>query len=68
MKYLFRCWGLEFLSSPPSRGAWIEIETALMNRGRKEKSPPSRGAWIEISREYEDNSGNKVAPLTGGVD
>ena len=35
------------LKSPPSRGAWIEIEkkkeTALYKL-----SPPSRGAWIEI--------------------
>ena len=33
--------------SPPSRGAWIEIE-ALNNNTVVMTSPPSRGAWIEI--------------------
>ena len=35
--------------SPPSRGAWIEIE-ALNNNTVVMTSPPSRGAWIEIRR------------------
>ena len=35
-------------TSPPSRGAWIEIGV-LLNYLRYVMSPPSRGAWIEIS-------------------
>ena len=34
-------------SSPPSRGAWIEIVAAKYGVNKPE-SPPSRGAWIEI--------------------
>ena len=35
-------------TSPPSRGAWIEIIISPF-RARFGQSPPSRGAWIEIS-------------------
>ena len=34
-------------ASPPSRGAWIEIQQFHPSAGRA-RSPPSRGAWIEI--------------------
>ena len=34
--------------SPPSRGAWIEIEALNNNTVVMTRSPPSRGAWIEI--------------------
>ena len=36
-----------FVTSPPSRGAWIEIKGDERYRNII-KSPPSRGAWIEI--------------------
>ena len=35
-------------SSPPSRGAWIEIRAGLHLLRLQPESPPSRGAWIEI--------------------
>ena len=35
------------LRSPPSRAAWIEIETLTAAKNYTE-SPPSRAAWIEI--------------------
>ena len=35
-------------SSPPSRGAWIEIG-AIPHRPQCGWSPPSRGAWIEMA-------------------
>ena len=35
-------------TSPPSRGAWIEITTGAKRKSTKKASPPSRGAWIEI--------------------
>ena len=38
---------LMILSSPPSRGAWIEMSWWPMCRPAV-MSPPSRGAWIEI--------------------
>ena len=34
--------------SPPSRGAWIEIDICREFHVN-EASPPSRGAWIEIT-------------------
>ena len=54
-------------SSPPSRGAWIEIFAAFAAYGGV-VSPPSRGAWIEIGYQYEDLMLTVVAPLAGGVD
>ena len=38
---------LSILTSPPSRGAWIEIIVFLVCI-LLVVSPPSRGAWIEI--------------------
>ena len=38
----------EFLKSPPSRGAWIEIDVQFVPPFISSASPPSRGAWIEI--------------------
>ena len=35
------------IKSPPSRGAWIEIE-AIQCGKIAVASPPSRGAWIEM--------------------
>ena len=36
-------------TSPPSRGAWIEIRILAQRGVHQLTSPPSRGAWIEIS-------------------
>ena len=36
-------------TSPPSRGAWIEILLSRWTRTLEIPSPPSRGAWIEIA-------------------
>ena len=58
---------LDAVKSPPSRGAWIEIEKAnvlVTMLG----SPPSRGAWIEITNKTNCQALLKVAPLAGGVD
>ena len=55
------------MSSPPSRGAWIEIENVYNGMGQL-VSPPSRGAWIEISALGTTLDRIKVAPLAGGVD
>ena len=38
-----------FPLSPPSRAAWIEIETVTALKAEREQSPPSRAAWIEIA-------------------
>ena len=48
------------LSSPPSRGAWIEIYNSLHNHPNT-KSPPSRGAWIEIK----SAKANRLSEMTG---
>ena len=59
---------LDAVKSPPSRGAWIEIEKAnvlVTMLG----SPPSRGAWIEILYQLcQMSQHDPVAPLAGGVD
>ena len=55
-------------TSPPSRGAWIEmliVAGLMISAG---VSPPSRGAWIEIMRHRCPVRGGHVAPLAGGVD
>ena len=54
-------------TSPPSRGAWIEINIAK-NGSNNLPSPPSRGAWIEILQRNLSNRRETVAPLAGGVD
>ena len=54
-------------SSPPSRGAWIEIR--MVSKALcLSWSPPSRGAWIEILCYEAVFSSFWVAPLVGGVD
>ena len=56
------------IGSPPSRGAWIEIENNDRVKDYTIKSPPSRGAWIEIRRHRAGGDLRRVAPLAGGVD
>ena len=59
--------GLTPATSPPSRGAWIEIKVVLGD-GTVLMSPPSRGAWIEILSAIAAEVVPVVAPLAGGVD
>ena len=56
------------LTSPPSRGAWIEINWLLPPFWPMWVSPPSRGAWIEIPLLVKLYPRFWVAPLAGGVD
>ncbi len=56
-----------FVWSPPSRGAWIEINR-LLPLFWVMWSPPSRGAWIEILILKSVTDVFLVAPLAGGVD
>ena len=56
---------LDAVKSPPSRGAWIEIEKAnvlVTMLG----SPPSRGAWIEIRSNCEKIAKPRRRPPRGG--
>ena len=52
--------------SPPARGAWVEIGSAVICVPRR-SSPPARGAWVEIRRNWSDAKIGRVAPRTGGV-
>ena len=55
-------------TSPPSRGAWIEMLRSTQVPSAY-LSPPSRGAWIEMSSDSpRARGGAAVAPLAGGVD
>ena len=67
MKYQNICLNNVLCSSPPSRGAWIEIQSMLTNY-ENGKSPPSRGAWIEMIEGVSADAYKGVAPLAGGVD
>ena len=54
--------------SRPSRGAWIEILTAMREDSENCASRPSRGAWIEILSASTRIEYSAVAPLAGRVD
>ena len=56
------------MRSPPSRGAWIEIEQCAALERDLLTSPPSRGAWIEMTPSRTMMAALAVAPLAGGVD
>ena len=56
------------VTSPPSRGAWIEIWRGAVRYTVHLESPPSRGAWIEIPVLAKLYLRFWVAPLAGGVD
>ncbi len=55
------------LASPPTRGAWIEIQKDTLTL-IEDESPPTRGAWIEMPLEHRHHTVDVVAPHTGGVD
>ena len=48
LKYNINGGSLGTITSPPSRGAWIEILGPVTIIFTFPLSPPSRGAWIEI--------------------
>ena len=49
MKSVFVIKIISLITSPPSRGAWIEIAISKFET-TSTASPPSRGAWIEIRK------------------
>ena len=55
------------MKSHPARGAWIEIDKALMQYDGTE-SHPARGAWIEINTGAWLWMRMVVAPRKGCVD
>ena len=55
-------------TSPPARGAWIEMLASVAISMILLSSPPARGAWIEIYAAAHFSRPVKVAPRTGGVD
>ena len=59
---------MDSISSPPARGAWIEILPYLLYALHAPVSPPARGAWIEIIDAVDQIRKLGVAPRTGGVD
>ena len=68
MKFGVVLFVIQFILSPPSRGAWIEI-VCVTPPSHLFQSPPSRGAWIEMNQfESQSKNNRKVAPLAGGVD
>ena len=68
MKFIERSVYFCLATSPPSRGAWIEILASPLRPVPSLTSPPSRGAWIEM-RIFMSSAGLPgVAPLAGGVD
>ena len=64
-----KCWRLMgvivTMPSPPSRGAWIEMEKATYERRFEMLSPPSRGAWIEIRGLLANYAGALSPPSRG---
>ena len=65
LKLIFGTLWVLLLLSPPSRGAWIEIDR-VCNRSNFTPSPPSRGAWIEISNNFRKANGTRRRPPRGG--
>ena len=53
--------------SPPTQGAWIEIELVYQDADTQ-TSPPTQGAWIEIVLQAQVCGMPAVAPYAGGVD
>ena len=59
---------MQFIASPPTQGAWIEIPYYIEDAAGATTSPPTQGAWIEIIIISICITRNRVAPYTGGVD
>ena len=53
-------------TSPPSRGAWIEILLAQLKLVVT-ASPPSRGAWIEIPDPFLPKTKISLSPPSRGA-
>ena len=51
-------------ASPPSRGAWIEMQFRMITHTSL-RSPPSRGAWIEIKTHPESVETARSPPSRG---
>ena len=57
------------MQSPPSRGAWIEMQATNHSHSFFAGSPPSRGAWIEIASDRRGSHlRSESPPSRGGVD
>ena len=63
------------MTSPPSRGAWIEITCCAASQNciydfvdvyKNRSRPPRGGAWIEINMHVATVFPGSVAPLAGG--
>ena len=54
--------------SPPSRGAWIEIELTANANTVASSRPPRGGRGLKLGRYLVAHTQYLVAPLAGGVD
>ena len=57
--------GKHSYTSPPARGAWIEIGSSAL-RGWLYRSPPARGAWIEMKIKGQHTPPRYSRPPHGG--
>ena len=64
LKYVAVVDQLECHVSLPTRGAWIEIQTAE-KRHQRSKSLPTRGAWIEMEKMKQRNMQWRSLPTRG---
>ncbi len=53
-------------TSPPARGAWIEIDYDQALKKNNASSPPARGAWIEIISLSRELHRHRRRPPRGG--
>ena len=56
------------LQSPPSRGAWIEIQSTQYFWGISMCRPPRGGRGLKFIKHKTVRKAGRVAPLAGGVD
>ena len=68
MKFLLINSKPEEISSPPSRGAWIEITTLLQSDVAGICRPPRGGRGLKCLITSLKIPPRRVAPLAGGVD
>ena len=54
--------------SPPSRGAWIEMQAYAPCGCEARGRPPRGGRGLKFGRHLQDKRRGDVAPLAGGVD